>query len=56
MSVTDEYLTFPNSRRFPRASPTSFASFEFADPVVGLVELVVQCDESGRSRRHGTFS
>jgi hypothetical protein len=34
----------------------SFASFEFADPVVGLVELVVQCDESGRCRRHGTSS
>lgn len=40
----------------PIMNTLSFASFEFADPVVGLVELVVQCDESGRCRRHVTSS
>jgi hypothetical protein len=34
----------------------SFAGLEFADSAVGLVELVVECDESGSCRRHGISS
>jgi hypothetical protein len=34
----------------------SFAGLEFADSLVGLVELVVECDESGSCRRHGNTS
>jgi hypothetical protein len=34
----------------------SFAGFEFADSVVGLVELIVQRAESGSCWRHGTSS
>ena len=34
----------------------SFAGLEFADSAVGLVESVVECDESGSRRRHGISS
>jgi hypothetical protein len=34
----------------------SFAGFEFADSLVGLVELIVQHAESRSCRRHGTSS
>ena len=34
----------------------SFAGLEFADSLVGLVESVVECDESGSCWRHGISS